>query len=106
MLLCVMLWRCQNRILLEVAACCRKIPGLLRTVVALFQMVTCITKLRFAYIVQQSPWFKGLPLIFFHLLVPQQNALPPPARNLPASHHDSSRMARVPFPIPSDTGFR
>lgn len=60
-----MLWLCQKRILLEEAICCRKIPVLLRTVVALFQTVTCIIKPSFAYMVPQSPWFKELPLLFF-----------------------------------------
>ena len=103
-----MLWLCQDsRILLELAICCRKIPVLLRTVVALFQMVTCIIKLRFAYMVQQSPWVKNFPF-FFSLAYPTKYSPSPEAqaRNLPVSHQDSSRMARAPFPIPSDTGFR
>lgn len=61
-----MLWLCQDsRILLETTICCRKKPVLLRTVEALFQIIACITKPRFAYMLQQYPWFKGLPLVFF-----------------------------------------
>lgn len=76
-----MLWLCQDsRILLETTICCRKKPVLLRTVEALFQIVTWITKPRFSYMLQQYPWFKGLPLVFFHSSIPQQNTLPPQKR--------------------------